>query len=75
VLQLHDAILLGGKGPKVVGVSNLFLVDESIVNERHVNVDNAVQSKKKERIEKNDTGSGTTANGPMRFTMNAECMQ
>jgi hypothetical protein len=42
MLDLHDTVFFRWKGPKVVGSSNLFLVDEGIINQRLVNVSNAV---------------------------------
>jgi hypothetical protein len=43
MLHLHDAVFFGWKGPKVVGSSNLFLVDEGIVDQRLVDVCDAVR--------------------------------
>jgi hypothetical protein len=49
MLHLHDTVFFGWKGPKVVGPSNLFLVDEGIVDERLVDVGNAVRISVMER--------------------------
>jgi hypothetical protein len=38
MLHLHDTVFFGRKGPKVVGSSNLFLVDEGIIDQSLVDV-------------------------------------
>jgi hypothetical protein len=43
MLHLHDTVFFGWKRPKVVGSSNLFLVDEGIVDKRLVDIGNAVR--------------------------------
>jgi len=42
MLNLHHAILLGGEGPKVVGSTNLFLVNKAIVDQSVVDIRHTV---------------------------------
>jgi hypothetical protein len=55
ILDLQETIFFGWKGPKVVGSSNLFLVNEGIIDQRLVNVGNAVHQAVLERHVMGDT--------------------
>jgi hypothetical protein len=46
VLKLHLAIACSRKAPKVVGTTNLFLVDETIVNETLIDISNTTKRKR-----------------------------